>query len=86
MNRRDGVVVLSRNAGAFERLEKHVLAVSPFDIEEMADALHAGLSMPANERATMARGVRRVVASHPMSRWVGRQLADLERAAAGRTG
>jgi trehalose 6-phosphate synthase len=85
VNRRDGVVVLSRNAGAFELLEKHVLAVSPFDIEEMADALHTGLSMPPKERAAMARGVRRVVASHPMSRWVGRQLADLERAAAGRT-
>jgi trehalose 6-phosphate synthase len=84
VNRRDGVVVLSRNAGAFELLRDHVVPVSPFDIEDMAQAMHVALSMPDAERTSLARGLRRTVAARPLSKWVSRQLADLERAAAAR--
>jgi trehalose 6-phosphate synthase len=78
LNRRDGVVLLSRNAGAIELLEYHVVPVAPFDVADMAEALHRALTMPEDERAGRARGIRRVVRSRPLSKWVGRQLDDLE--------
>jgi trehalose 6-phosphate synthase len=84
LNRRSGVVLLSRNTGAFELFEKHVVPVTPFDLQDMADGLHRALVMPEDERARRARGIRRVVATHPLSKWVGRQLEDLERVAASR--
>jgi trehalose 6-phosphate synthase len=81
LNRRDGVVVLSRNAGGFELFGDHVLAVNPFDVEGQAEALHTALTMSADERKLHAARLRRAVTGHPLSKWVGRQLTDLERLA-----
>ena len=85
LNRRNGVVLLSRNAGAFELLESYVVPVAPFDIEDQAEALHRALTMPEEERKPMAQGIRRVVRTHPLNRWVERQLADLEKVAESRS-
>ncbi len=80
LNRRRGVLVLSRNAGAFGRLGRYAVSVNPFDLGEMSDALLAALEMPADERARRARGLSRLVLSNPPERWVRGQLEDLERA------
>jgi len=80
LNRRHGVLVLSRNAGAFGRLGRYALPVNPFDIGEMADALGTALDMPMDERQRRARGLSRLVLSNPPERWVGGQLEDLEQA------
>lgn len=79
VNRRHGVLVLSRNAGAYWRLGRYALAVNPFDLGEMADALAQALEMPPDERARRARGLSRLVLSNPPERWVRGQLEDLER-------
>jgi trehalose 6-phosphate synthase len=80
LNRRRGVLVLSRNAGAFGRLGRYAVGVNPFDLDEMCDALRTALEMPMDERTRRARGLSRLVLSNPPSRWVGAQLDDLERA------
>jgi trehalose 6-phosphate synthase len=80
MNRRHGVLVLSRNAGAFGRLGRYAVPVNPFDVREMADALETALAMPMDDRSRRARGLSRLVLSNPPSRWVNAQLEDLERA------
>jgi trehalose 6-phosphate synthase len=70
VNRHDGVVLLSRNAGAFTRLGRHALGVNPFDLAETAEALHEALSMAPDDRARrVARTVRRTPAS-----WLASQL------------
>ena len=80
LNRRRGVLVLSRNAGAYGRLGRYALTVNPFDLDEMADALETALTMPVDERTRRARGLSRLVLANPPERWVGEQLEDLERA------
>ncbi len=80
LNRRHGVLVLSRNAGAYFRLGRYAVPVNPFDCSEMADALLEGLEMPHDERARRARGLSRLVLANPPERWVRSQLEDLERA------
>lgn len=80
LNRHQGVLVLSRNAGAFGRLGRYAVGVNPFDLDEMCDALRTALEMPMDERTRRARGLSRLVLSNPPARWVGSQLDDLERA------
>jgi trehalose 6-phosphate synthase len=85
MNRKHGVLVLSRNAGAFGRLGRYAVPINPFDVREMADALAEALAMPMDERGRRARGLSRLVLSNPPARWVNAQLEDLERARRRRT-
>ncbi len=50
VNERDGVLVLSENAGAHEELGEWALTVNPFDIAGQAEAIHEALSMEPAER------------------------------------
>ena len=85
LNRRGGVLVLSRNAGAYWRLGRHAVAVNPFDVRETARAIAQALDMPREDRLRRARGLSRLVLSNPPERWVRSQLEDLERARLRRT-
>ena len=77
VNTRDGVVVLSENAGAYEELRDWVVGINPFDVQGQADALHAALSMAAGERAQRAEAIRGRVRAHDIEEWVTAQLSDL---------
>jgi trehalose 6-phosphate synthase len=70
VNRRDGVVVLSPEAGAYEELRGAVLPVHPFDIVQGAQAVHAALVMPDDERATRSRALRDLAAVHTPRTWL----------------
>jgi len=77
VNRRDGVLALSENTGAFEELGEHAVTLYPFDIQQQADALYEALTMPADERATKAKAAADVVRRNDVAAWLGAQLADL---------
>jgi trehalose 6-phosphate synthase len=79
LNERDGLLILSENAGAFEELGRHALAVDPFDVGQTADAIGAALDMDAGERSRRAAGLREAVEVNRLDRWVRAQLEDLER-------
>jgi trehalose 6-phosphate synthase len=79
VNTRDGVVVLSENAGAFEELEPWVVGIDPFDVAAQADALERALELPADERASWAAALSRHVREHDLERWSAEQLEDLDR-------
>lgn len=78
VNRRHGVLILSRNAGAFGRLGRQALGVNPFDIREMADAMQAALEMPDEERRRRARGLSRSVQAHTPPTWLAAQLQAVD--------
>jgi trehalose 6-phosphate synthase len=77
VNTTSGVIVLSENAGAHEELHEHVLSVNPFDVEATAAALHAGLTMGADERRRLNEGAREVVRANDIARWISKQVQDL---------
>jgi trehalose 6-phosphate synthase len=79
LNRRHGVLILSENAGAYQELGSHALAVNPFDILETAQAIHAALTMDEPERARRASRLRAAVRRNRLDRWVQAQLDDLGR-------
>jgi trehalose 6-phosphate synthase len=81
VNERDGVLVLSENAGAAEELSPWALTVNPFDVGEQAEALQLALELPAEERRARLDGLRRQVREHDVGRWVADLLRDLDRIA-----
>jgi trehalose 6-phosphate synthase len=78
VNERAGVVILSENAGAHAELGEWTLTVNPFDIEEQAQALYEGLTMPRGERERRAAALAAYVREHDAEAWIAKQLADLD--------
>ncbi|MFI5178568.1 MAG: trehalose-6-phosphate synthase, partial [Vicinamibacterales bacterium] len=72
----DGVLVLSRFAGASAELDD-ALVVNPYDAEQLASALHEALTMSDVERRLRMRRMRETVREHNVFRWAGRLIADL---------
>ncbi len=52
----------------------HVLSVNPFDVEATAAAMHAGLTMDADERRRLNEGAREVVRTNDIARWISKQV------------
>jgi trehalose 6-phosphate synthase len=80
VNARDGVLVLSREAGAFDELEDWVVPVDPLDVENQADALELALELPLELRRSWLASIRAQVHAHDLDAWVAAQLAVLDRA------
>jgi trehalose 6-phosphate synthase len=82
LNKADGVLVLSRQAGAWEELALDgggALGVNPFDVAGTADALHAALSMDAPARAQRASALRDAVRGRTSADWWADQLVAAQR-------
>jgi trehalose 6-phosphate synthase len=82
MNVRDGVLVLSENAGSHEELGRWALSVNPFDVSGQADALYAALTMDPGERRRRIDAIRAHVGEHDVAAWGDAQLADLDQGVA----
>jgi trehalose 6-phosphate synthase len=76
LNRRDGLVCLSREAGAYEELESAVHPLHPFDLEQMAGALDDALATPMDDRAIAARRLRDLAAATSPTTWLTDLLAQ----------
>jgi trehalose 6-phosphate synthase len=76
VNEQDGVLVLSEGAGASEELGDAALIVSPFDLVDMAEAMHRALRMDEEERKTRASTLRARVEQHSVTDWLYSQLLD----------
>jgi trehalose 6-phosphate synthase len=79
VNERDGVLVLSENAGVHEELAEWALTVNPFDVAGQAEVIRAALEMPKRERRERLDGLRDHIREHDLAEWVEAQLDDLER-------
>ena len=77
VNERDGVVVLSREAGAHDELADVAIGINPFDVTGTAAAMARGLSMSRAEREDRAAELRRRARSRTPADW----LAELRRVA-----
>ncbi len=78
VNERDGVLVLSENAGAHAELGPWALTVNPFDLSGQAEAIHTALELSADERSARIEAIRSQVREHDLSAWIEAQLAALD--------
>ncbi len=75
-NDEQGVLVLSRFAGASQELSDALL-INPYDTEGLADAIHRALSMAPEERRARMTRMRTYVREHNIYRWAGSLIAEL---------
>jgi trehalose 6-phosphate synthase len=71
-----GSLILSRFTGASHELPD-ALIVNPYDTDELAQAIHTALTMPADERRARMARMRAVVKEHNVYRWAGNLIGDL---------
>ena len=72
----DGVLILSRFTGASRDL-RDALAVNPYDVEGMADAIRAAFEMDAAERRRRMARMRGQVRERNIYRWAALLLTEL---------
>jgi len=71
-----GVLILSTFAGAALELTDSLL-VNPYDVQQLAGAIHRALNMPADEQAARMQRMRDSVREHNVYRWAASLLSDL---------
>jgi len=86
VNDRNGVLVLTETAGAYDQMADGVLPVAAADIVGTADALATALAMPLAERRARLKRLRAGVEREDISWWLRRQLVDLAKIAESRGG
>ncbi len=77
VNKRDGVLVLSRTSGAFQQLENASIPLSPGDTMETAEALHTALTLPPEERRRLSTLAREEVERDDLRNWIVQQIRDI---------
>ncbi|MFE7075408.1 trehalose-6-phosphate synthase [Streptomyces sp. NPDC057620] len=76
------VLVLSREAGAYEELGEDAVVVNPYDVSSTADALHEALTVPLAERAERTKRLAVAATALPPAQWFLDQLHALRSAGA----
>ena len=71
-----GMLILSCFTGAAREL-KDALLVNPYDIDQMAQAIHFALEMPSADRKMRMQRMRRTVQEHNVYWWAGNLMSDL---------
>ncbi|HLF71535.1 MAG TPA: trehalose-6-phosphate synthase [Dehalococcoidia bacterium] len=78
VNMHDGVLVLSKAAGAYAELGCAAIGIDPKDVKGTANALYEALMMPIEERHERAKRLRAVVRSRDLRDWFRVLLDDIE--------
>jgi alpha,alpha-trehalose-phosphate synthase [UDP-forming] len=71
-----GMLILSRFTGASHELSD-ALVVNPYDTDELAQAIHTALTMPADEKRVRMQHMRAVVKENNVYRWAGNLIGEL---------
>ncbi|WP_328502605.1 trehalose-6-phosphate synthase [Streptomyces sp. NBC_00457] len=71
------VLVLSREAGAYEELGEDAITVNPYDVTGTAEALYEALTMPAGERGERTKRLAAAATALPPAQWFLDQLNAL---------
>jgi trehalose 6-phosphate synthase len=77
VNQREGVLVLSCEAGAFLQMEMACIPITPADIIETTQALFTALMLSREERHKMATLARDVVEKFDLNFWFTQQFQDI---------
>ena len=75
LNETDGVLALSREAGAWDEMAEGALEINPFDIADTSDVLADALAMSAADRAVRAATLRKAAGARNSRDWLDDQVA-----------
>jgi trehalose-6-phosphate synthase len=74
----DGVLVLSRQAGAASMLGDNAVTVDASDPDDMVQGFIRALTMPVDERRRRMAGLRELVLDATSEKWAQRCLGDIQ--------
>jgi trehalose 6-phosphate synthase len=77
VNARNGVLVLSESAGAYEQLKENVIAVAPADLEGTTQALYEALTMDPAGKKRRIEALRKSIEEEDIMAWLYHQFRDL---------
>ncbi|MHB8510409.1 MAG: trehalose-6-phosphate synthase, partial [Candidatus Dormibacteria bacterium] len=77
VNEKDGVLVLSENAGCHEELGQWAFSINPFDIDATAEALYRALTMDVRQRRARMSKIQESIRQNDIARWISNQLQDI---------
>ena len=77
INRSEGVLALSENAGAHEELGEFAVTLHPFDVQQQADAIFSALTMERDQRRELLAGAAEAVRENDVAKWLHDQLRDV---------
>jgi trehalose 6-phosphate synthase len=77
VNEKNGVLILSKNTGAYDELKANALTVNPFDIDETADQMFVALNMKIGKRKKMRESLAKIVKDNTAENWAYSQIEDL---------
>lgn len=75
-NDNDGVLILSRFAGASQELHG-ALIINPYDIEQSADAIKTALEMSIEQQTLKMKQMRRMIMNHNVYSWASNILRSM---------
>jgi trehalose 6-phosphate synthase len=75
-NQNDGVLILSRFAGASQELHG-ALIINPYDIEQTADAIYTALNMSIEQQTLKMKQMRRTIMNHNVYSWASNILRSM---------
>jgi trehalose 6-phosphate synthase len=78
LNTHDGVLVLSKRAGAWQELSVGAIGVDPEDVEGTAAALYEALNMSQRERHERAMALKGAIRGYDLRAWFSALLRDIE--------
>ncbi len=81
LNERDGMLVLSEQAGAYDELASEAFGVHAFDVSQTSQAIHEALSLDGTARSERASRLRALAVAHPPAEWLDRLLSHARRPA-----
>lgn len=79
VNKKNGVLVLSENTGAYEQLKGSVLSLNPFDIEQTVQRLQEALDMSLDDRKQLYDKLLSRINEDSIEDWANCQVKDLLR-------
>jgi len=77
LNQRQGVIILSVGAGAYQELRGAVLPVNPLDVVETAETILQALELGDRKRRALAKAAREVVQANTSFKWFLQQMRAL---------
>lgn len=83
LNERDGMLVLSEQAGAYDELGAEAFGVQAFDVSETARALHEALALSGTARHDRSGRLRALALAHPPAEWLQSVLSHARAPGAG---
>ena len=77
LNEKNGILILSEEAGSYDELKNYSLNVDPYDIDETADAIYQAVTMNKKERIANINGLKNTIENNTVTDWILNQFKDI---------